>query len=229
MFIAIVIISCFIASIYAITANSHRLDTLRSISYIELKDLSTVIIRSVNGYGSHMYVEMKGKRNNISFNCGIEITNSYGMSKLGNHIFLTNIDVDHVAALVSSINNSRLVGTTYNIYVPPSNGKIAKKLIAICESFCTIGDVEEKDGNWTFPFLRHTIILKEAIGDIVVSQNNIIVQAVSSHCEPVLCTYILYKVMGSAVKTMKIKDPSIVVSNFRYVALAVFSDSCVSV
>jgi len=230
MVIAITIILCFITTTIVIllrTLYESETSTNNNNNKIKLDNNSSVMIRSVSGCGTHIYVDMPGKRNNISIDCGIEIKSNNGQSKLGNYIFLTNTHADHIAALFCSIINSRRFGATYTIYVPSSPDKsIAKKFIAMCEAFGKVGneifDVDEKEGQWRFAFLKYNIILKEAVGDMVVSLNNIVVRAVQSSHDVEACAYIVYTMAGGITKIANTKSPNITVGDFVFSPLATF-------
>jgi hypothetical protein len=227
MIIAITIILCFITTISVVWSREIReRKTSTNSNTVELDDGSRVTVNSVSGCGTHVYVNMPGKRNTISIDCGVEIKSNSGKSKLGNHIFLTNMSADHISALFCSILNARRFGATYNIYVPPStDNSIVKKFIATCDMFESVDtdtfNIGRLDKQWKFTFLKHNIVLKEAVGNMIVSTDNIIVRAFYSMRNTESCAYVIYTIVSGAKKYIA-ACPNIDVGNLVFKPVATF-------
>lgn len=217
MFIAITIFVCFTA---ALIKWSMR-HVYNFYPDVVLDNFISTVVKSVAGRGTHIYVDIPGKGNKISVDCGVDIPALDSRSLLGDHIFLTNTSADRIAALFSSILNARHDGAIYCIYVPPStNNKVVKKMIALMSAFERIGSITHGDDMWMVTFLGHEIILKEARDDMIVSNGDIIVRAVESHYTRESCAYIVYTKITAATLQM---SNTIEINGYTYEPLATFS------
>lgn len=176
------------------------------LTHVDIDRDMDAYIRSSAGVGTHIYITAPGKGNNMSFDCGAEINLPQkgerrvrrGRSMLGDHIFLTHLQQDHVAALFSSLVNSRRPRATYTIYVPPSDGRA--NMIRLTNTFQAMNQLNQHSSDNAddlgdevrLQYAYKNIIIREARGDMVVSANNYIVRAWETDFSVDSCGYTVY-------------------------------------